>query len=148
MLRTFFDGTSNEVLFEGSSSFLDGVRKLFDPVVVPGSGQDETLEITELDASFLASEPTDSNASRLGAAAAMVEDQGHRGQPSQATPPTKSASRLRCVVAFAFDACAIRDLSAQWWSSHRSATEWAGPLASLFEGLASALRKPTLTDSV
>jgi superfamily II DNA or RNA helicase len=35
VFSTLFDGTSDQVLFDGSTSFLEGVKKLVDPVSVP-----------------------------------------------------------------------------------------------------------------
>jgi superfamily II DNA or RNA helicase len=55
VFSTLFDGTSDQVLFDGSTSFLEGVKKLVDPVSVPAAvageeegGEDATPDLPDL----------------------------------------------------------------------------------------------------
>jgi hypothetical protein len=44
VFSSLFDGTSNEVIFDGQASFMEGVKKLVEPVVIPESVSEDTVE--------------------------------------------------------------------------------------------------------
>ncbi len=108
VFTTLFDGTSDEVVFEGNGSFLDGVRKLVDPMAVPAATGDEGALDGE------SAEPI----ARHAAADALAP----------ASPTT-----LQGLVIARLPDGSVRI---------EAPPELAGPLASLLEGLAAALRAP------
>ncbi|NOU30159.1 MAG: DEAD/DEAH box helicase [Polyangiaceae bacterium] len=133
VFTTLFDGTSDEVVFEGSSSFLEGVRKLVEPVAVPGLGQDEMPETADPEASAR-DEQGAIDAVRDAAGLAPTLSEPVHGPAAAmlpySAPPPSSAQGL--VIARLPDG-GLRI---------EAPPELAGPLASLLEGLAAALRAP------
>jgi SNF2 family DNA or RNA helicase len=129
VFATLFDGTSDEVLFDGKSSFLAGVQKLVDPEL----------------AGELGAEPTDSEEEFEQ----LVTEATERQVPSD-EPPT-DAEPVPITEASGVGAPALRT-SVPGLSIERTASgalrieappELAAPLAQLFETLAASLRAGT-----
>lgn len=127
VFTTLFDGTSDEVVFEGSSSFLEGVQKLVEPVAVPVLGPEETAE---------ASEPELRERDAQGAIDAVRDAAGLA--PTLSVPPLVASAAGAASPPQGLAIARLPDGGLRI----EAPPELAGPLASLLEGLAAALRAP------
>lgn len=132
VFTTLFDGTSDEVVFEGSSSFLEGVRKLVEPVAVPVPGQDEIPE-TEASGGD-AQGAIDAVRDAVGLAPTLSDAVRSEAAPA----PTFASSTTSPSPAHGLVLARLPDGGLRI----EAPPELAGPLASLLEGLAAALRAP------
>jgi superfamily II DNA/RNA helicase len=139
VFSSLFDGTTDEVRFDGSASFLETVRKIVEPVEVPGVEAAELSDLADLEAQVEPSADADVEPS----ADADVE-------PSADTDVESGAVEVVEPSATVLDprqaARALAGLSMERLSDGsiriHAAPEAAAPLAELFESFARALRAP------
>ena len=139
MFSNLFDGSSNEVQFERSGSFLVQVERVIEPVEVPG---------LEDDASFDEEDPVLARELDGMMASADEASDGIAAEPADERPATGAAP----ATAGAKDAAAVPADVQQLFSQLRIGTtadggisieappEAAATLASVFEGMAKLLR--------
>jgi hypothetical protein len=124
VFSSLFDGTSDQVLFDGHSTFLEGVKKLVDPVLVPSTSIDTSA---------------DEVAPELPA---LVEALAAPGERAHAEPlAVAESARVEPVLQLAPAPPGLKfERLADGGLRIDAAPEIAGPLASLLEALAHSLR--------
>lgn len=130
VFATLFDGTSDEVRFEGDGSFLGGVKKLVDIVEVPADvGADEHEDVPSL--------PNDSGAP-AGPRTREEHPAGSTTRKSAAEPasvgPGEEASPASLLAGLSLSRLPDGGLRVE------APPELAAPLADFFESLARTLR--------
>ncbi len=121
VFSSLFDGTTDEVRFEGDHSFLDGVKKLVDAPVLPESASDDVLDV--VDASEQAAGPEPGSF------------------PSRASAPAPPPELLAALSRISLAPLPDGGLRIE------APPELAAPLADLLEGLARSLRSSTAAPS-
>ncbi len=115
VFSSLFDGTTDEIRFEGSSSFLDSVRTLVDPVDVPAAAHETDADLVLAAPVPELSEPLPEITAAPAAPAALVVE---------ASPITAPLVTMLPDGGMRFDVPAAL----------------AGPLAAMLEALAASLR--------
>jgi hypothetical protein len=129
VFSTLFDGTSDEVLFDGKSSFLEGVKKLVEPTAVPSFGESESDADDEFQDLVGEEEP----------AAASGVRSANETQAEGAQSASDEHSRPANPLAQALAGLSVQR-TAQGGLRIEAPPQLAGPLADLFESLALSLR--------
>jgi hypothetical protein len=147
VFSTLFDGTSDQVMFDGQSSFLEGVKKLVEPVALPlhGELEDENDEPSLEGPADQSPAASSAESAAFDAVRALEEE-----------PLAPAALELRAPVVAA-DAPAPAQTANPNYASQLSVTRLpdgglrieappalAEPLAALLESLARSLREAAL----
>jgi superfamily II DNA or RNA helicase len=122
VFSSLFDGTTDEVRFEGDHSFLEGVKKLVDPAELPEVASDEPLDVVET------AEPVE--AAEAAQTTPPVAVPPSPASPQSASPPALLSALSRISLAPLPGGGLRID----------APPELAAPLADLLEGLARSLR--------
>ncbi len=152
VFSSLFDGTTDEVRFDGSASFMETVRKIVEPVEVPGVEAGEMSDLADLEAPDAIDDPSVGSHGAPQAAAAIeataeaadgaVEPSDAGVEPSADADVEPGAAVLDPrQAARALAGVSMERLSDGSIRIHAT-PEAAAPLAELFESFARALRAP------
>lgn len=141
VFSNLFDGTTDEVKFDGETSFLEGIKKLVEPAVVPAAplrdGDDDDADRGTLEA-FVEGALGDTDQAESGNQTAP-ESESRTPSPGLSAKP---ATELSALLQNGMAGLSVQR-TPQGGVRLEAPPELAVPLATLFESLARGLREGT-----
>jgi superfamily II DNA or RNA helicase len=142
VFSSLFDGTTDAVVFDGSNSFLENVKKIIDPVAIPENGAEDELQAQ----AELGIESSGEDSAGLGAPVRTDDALSVQAARAPGGEPSTQPSAASQMLLDAFQGLTVaRRLDGGL--RIEAPPELAAPLATLLEALAQSLRTAAVDGS-